>query len=143
MAYNTKFHTISSTNAEEDGACGHQRECPAVRLPLVRLFYELYGKHELTNLRSCTVHVELMELSPVYVQLIQTNYYKIVKLLKSFKLTTVAPTCFGLHKPSAGSSQPALRQSYRVDMGYVSLYNVICTCSHSTDNFKLRYVMVS
>jgi len=38
------------------------------------------------------------------------NSYKIVKLLKSFKIIIVAPTCFGLHKPSSGSSQPVLRQ---------------------------------
>jgi len=34
-----------------------------------------------------------------------TNYYKIVKQLKSFEIIIVAPTCFGLHKPSSGSSQ--------------------------------------
>jgi len=54
-----------------------------------------------------------------------TNYYKIVKLLKSFKIIIVAATCFGLHKPSSGSSQPVLRQSYNVDFGYISLYEVI------------------
>jgi len=38
---------------------------------------------------------------------VPTNAHKfllIVKLLKSFKIITVAPTCFGLHKPSSGSS---------------------------------------
>jgi len=30
-------------------------------------------------------------------------------LLKSFKITIDAPTCFGLHKPSSGSSLPGLR----------------------------------
>jgi hypothetical protein len=54
-----------------------------------------------------------------------TNYCKIVKLLKSFKLIIVAPTCFGLHKPSSGSSQPVLRQSYSVDIGYILLFEVI------------------
>ena len=54
-----------------------------------------------------------------------TNYYKIVKQLKSFKIIIVAPTCFGLHKPSSGSSQPVLRQSYNVDFGYKSLFEVI------------------
>jgi len=48
-------------------------------------------------------------LSPLFVQLMHTNYYKIVKQLKSFKIIIVAPTCFGLHKPSSGSSQPVLR----------------------------------
>jgi hypothetical protein len=36
------------------------------------------------------------------------THYKIVKQLKSFKIITVAPTCFGLHTPSSGSSQPVL-----------------------------------
>jgi len=31
------------------------------------------------------------------------NSYKIVKQLNSFKIIIVAPTCFGLHKPSSGS----------------------------------------
>jgi len=54
-----------------------------------------------------------------------TNNYKIVKQLESFKIITVAPTCFGLYKPSSGSSQPVLRQSYSVDFGYISLFEVI------------------
>jgi len=41
---------------------------------------------------------------------------------KSFKIITVAPTCFGLHKPSSGSSQPVLRQSCNVDIGYIYRY---------------------
>ena len=67
----------------------------------------------------------LIVLSPLFVQLMHTNYYKIVKKLKSFKIITVAPTCFGLHKPSSGSSQPVHRQSYNVDFGYISLFQVI------------------
>ena len=51
-----------------------------------------------------------------------TNYCIIVKLLKSFKIIIVTPTCFGLHKPSSGSSQPVLRESYNVDIGYKYLY---------------------
>ena len=54
-----------------------------------------------------------------------TNYYKVVKELKSFKIIIVALTCFGLYKPSSGSSQPMLRQSYSVDFGYISLFEVI------------------
>ena len=53
-----------------------------------------------------------VEISPLFFQPIHTNYYKIVNHLKSFKIIIVAPTCFGLHKPSSG------------------------ICSHSTDNFK-------
>jgi len=54
-----------------------------------------------------------------------TNSYKTVKQLKSFKIIIVAPKCFGLHKPSSGSSQPVLRQSYNVDFSYISLFEVI------------------
>ena len=36
-------------------------------------------------------------------QPMHTNYYKIVKQLKSFKTIIIAPTCFALHKPSSGS----------------------------------------
>ena len=59
-----------------------------------------------------------------------TNYYKTVKLLKSFKIVTVAPKFFGLHKPSSGSSQPVLRQSCNVDFGYISLFEVIGIVLH-------------
>jgi len=51
----------------------------------------------------------LIVLRPLFVQLMHTNYYKIVKQLKSFKIIIVAPTRFGLHKPSSGSFQPVLR----------------------------------
>ena len=50
------------------------------------------------------------------------NSYKIVKLLKSLQIIIVAATCFGLHKPSSGSSQPVLRHGYSVDIGYVYRY---------------------
>jgi len=43
-------------------------------------------------------------------------------MLKPFKIIIVAPTCFGLHKPSSGSSQPVLHQSYNVDFGYIYIY---------------------
>ena len=67
----------------------------------------------------------LIVLSPLFAQLMHTNYYRIVKLLKSFKIIIVAPTCFGLHKPSSRSSQPVLRQSHNVDFDYISLFEVI------------------
>ena len=47
---------------------------------------------------------KLILLSPLFVQLVHTNYYKIVKQLKSFKIIIFAPTYFGLHKPSSGSN---------------------------------------
>jgi len=37
----------------------------------------------------------------------ETIKIKIVK--ETFKIIIFAPTCFGLHKPSSGSSQPVLR----------------------------------
>jgi len=51
----------------------------------------------------------LIVLSPSFVPTNAHNYYKIVKLLKSFKIVIVAATCFGLHKPSSGSPQPVFR----------------------------------
>jgi hypothetical protein len=53
-----------------------------------------------------------------------TNYYTVVKQLKSFQIIALAPTCFGLHKPTSGSSQPALRYSYTVDFGY-SVFGIV------------------
>jgi len=64
----------------------------------------------------------LIVSSLLFVQLMHTNYYRIVKQLKSFKIITVAPACFGLHKPSSGKSQPVFRQSYNVDIGYIYRY---------------------
>jgi len=53
-------------------------------------------------------------------------------MLKSFKIIIVAPTCFGLHKPSSGSSQPVLRQSYNVDFGYIFVteINIVTLVKH-------------
>ena len=61
-------------------------------------------------------------LSYLFVKLTQKSSYKVVKVLKSFKIITVAPTCFGLHKPSSESSQTVLRPSYNVDIGYIYRY---------------------
>ena len=64
-------------------------------------------------------------LNPLFVQLMHTqNYSKIVELLKSFKTTVISRTCFGLHKPSSGSSQSVLRQSYNIDFSVSSLMMV-------------------
>jgi len=54
----------------------------------------------------CVLVNMAIKLIPFFIQLMHKNYYKIVKKLKSFKIIIVAPTCFGLHKPSSGSSQP-------------------------------------
>jgi len=61
----------------------------------------------------------LIILSFLFVQLMHTI---LTKLLKSFTIITVAPTCFALHKPSSGSSQPVLHQSYNVDISYIYRY---------------------
>jgi len=68
---------------------------------------EFYSKNKFEIIfivASCMLIVSLLLLF----QLIHTNYYKIVKLSKSSKIIIAAPTCFGLHKPSSGSSQPVL-----------------------------------
>jgi len=56
----------------------------------------------LTNLHSCIVHVDNFKffICPTNEQ----NSYKIVKLLKSFKIVIFAPSCFGLHKSSSGGA---------------------------------------
>jgi len=59
------------------------------------------------NLQRCTVHVGGIKsfICPTNAHKL---FYKIVKQLKSFKIIIVAPTCFGLHKPSSVSSQTVL-----------------------------------
>ena len=64
---------------------------------------------ELKQVDLLTLVSNTLCISPIFVQLMHTNYYKIVKQLKSFKIIIVVPTCFGLHKTSSGSSQPVLR----------------------------------
>jgi len=48
-------------------------------------------------------------LTPLFVQPMHTNYFKIIKQLKSSKIVIVVSKCFGSHKPSSESSQPVLR----------------------------------
>ena len=57
---------------------------------------------------NCLCQIRNTVLSPSFVQVMHTNYYKIINLLKSFDIIIVSP-CFVLHKPSSGSSQPVLR----------------------------------
>jgi len=75
--------------------------------------------NNICNLRGCTVHFDTNK-SLTCPTNAQTNYLKIVKLLKTFKIITLAATCFGLHKPSSGSLQSVLRRSYNIDFS--------CTC---------------
>ena len=57
------------------------------------------------------------------------NYSKTVELLKTFKTTIIVPRCFGLHKPSPGTSQSVLRQSYNIDFSvYMSLMKFLVSC---------------
>ena len=73
------------------------------------------------NLHGCTVHVDNIK-SFICPTDAHTNYSKIVELLKTFKTTIIAQTCFGLHKPSSGSSQSVLRKRYNIDFSvYMSL----------------------
>ena len=68
-------------------------------------------------------NVTQQPLRSLFVQLMNTNYYKIIKQLKSFKIIIVAPACFGLHKSSSGSSQLVLLQSYNVDIGSCTVWS--------------------
>jgi len=49
----------------------------------------------------------LLEKLTLFAQ--HTDYYKVVKQLKSFKIVILAPTCFSLQNPTSGISQPVLR----------------------------------
>ena len=54
-----------------------------------------------------------------------TTYSKVVELLKTFKSTIIAPTCFGLHKPSSGSSQCVFCHSYNIDFSVCNVVNEV------------------
>ena len=95
------------------------------------------------NLRSYTVHFDNIKffICPTNAH----NSFKTFKLLKSFNIIIVAPTCFGLHKPS-GSTQLVLRQSYNVDIGYIYRYlklsilrlNILFSLAMSVDRALCR-----
>ena len=101
--------------------------------------YSVLLKQCVGNLRGCTVHVDNIKffICPTNAHI---NYSKIVELLKTFKTTIIAPTRFGLHKTSSGSSQSVLRQSYNIYFSvYTSLMKILVLWlrmrSHSTENF--------
>ena len=72
----------------------------------------------------CTTLINTIK-SLIYPTNAHTNYSKIIEILKTFKTTIITPTCFGLHKPSSGSSQSVPRQSYNIDFSvYMSLMNI-------------------
>jgi len=65
------------------------------------------NKHlHLPNFHSCTLHSDVIRsfINPTNAQLI---CFKILKF--ALKYITIAPTCFGLTKPSLGSLQSVLR----------------------------------
>jgi hypothetical protein len=80
-----------------------------IRLDLTHWTKQYNKVHNFCCLIFVVAPCVLIILRPLFVQLMYTNYYKIVQQLKSFEIIIVAPTCFGLHKPSSGSSQPVLR----------------------------------
>ena len=58
----------------------------------------------LHGLCGCTVYVDNIK-SFICPTNAHTNYFKIIKQLKKLlKITTLAPLCFGLHKPSSANS---------------------------------------
>jgi len=87
--------------------CARARACACVRACDARISHGWHSEvvRAVRKLRQ----FPFIMLCSLFVQLMHTNYYKIVKQLKSFKIIIVASTCFGLHKPSSGSYQPVLR----------------------------------
>ena len=76
----------------------------------------------------CSFFTTLLLLNPLFVQLKHTNYYKIVKQLKSFKIVIVAPAYFGLHTPSSGSYSLCLALAkHRLRAGLCKLKHVGAT----------------
>ena len=57
---------------------------------------------KLRNLYGFTVYIGSIKsfICPTNAHI---NYFKIIEVLKTFKITTLAPTCFGLHKYHHGS----------------------------------------
>ena len=58
----------------------------------------------------CAVHVGNIK-SFICPTNAQTNCFKSVELIKTFKIKALAATRFGLHKPSSGSPRSVRRQS--------------------------------
>ena len=83
----------------------------------MKLFCAVLLNHSVYDLHGCTVHVDYIK-SLICPTNAQTNYFKNVKLLETFKITTLAATCFGLHKTSSGRSRSALRQRNNIDFSY-------------------------
>jgi len=83
---------------------------------IIWVYWHIQNKNQY-NLCSCTVHVDHINFF-----IVQLMHIIIIKLLKSFKIIIIAPTCFSLPKPSSGSSQPVLCQSYSVDFSYIYCY---------------------
>ena len=64
-----------------------------------------------------------------------TNYSKIIELLKTFKTTIIAPTCFGLHEPSSGNYSlcfAKLRYWFQYILVHVvnEVFGSLTTCIH-------------
>jgi len=74
-------------------------------------FIDLIFPGDSASNRNQSNRNDYQELSSLFVQLMHTNYYKILEQLNSFKIIIVAPTCFGLHKPYLKLSVMWLHQS--------------------------------
>ena len=97
-------------------------------LPAVRVLLEKTITLTICLIIFVFARCMLIVLIPLFAQLMHTNYYKIIKQLKSFKIIILAPTCFGLHKPSSGSGRirpdPARKLS-------ANLYYIYHCCVYS------------
>ena len=71
----------------------------------------------------------LIVSSLLFVQLMHTNYCKIVKELKSFKILILAPTCFRLLKSSSGGAL-SLCFAKVTKLRYVTEVNIVTLAKH-------------
>jgi len=93
-------------------------------------------QYTLRNVRTCTVHIA--NIKPFICPTNAHNTYKIFKQLKSFKIIIVAPTCFGLHKPSSGNppNMCFAKVAMLISVTYIVIWSYRysgCICSYCTD----------
>jgi hypothetical protein len=85
-----------------------------LRMSVLHMYFPIHAfmMWSVTDLCS-TVHAKMFtsnwddNFKFFFVQLMHTNYIK-MWIIKTFKIITVAPTCFSLYKPSSGSHKQYL-----------------------------------
>jgi len=98
--------------------------------------------HNANLFSCCIIHILYTECAKIKKNisgakgLRHTNNYKIVNQLKSFKTIIVAPTCFGLHKPSSGSCNLCVAKvTMLISVTYIVIWSYrYCGCTIHTHN---------